>query len=134
MSHDEQFLLVDALKGMQAINAQVNLLLDGFEYLVATVSELDSSLLFQRQIKDGAQSMSELSELMIVLKKLVVSINNGVPLRQNKQFKQELISEMILHMDMIRSLLKDYEIHPEGYSAVKIAEGMICIKTCLLHY
>lgn len=134
MSKDEQFLLVDALKGMQLISTQVNLLLDGFEYLVSTISTVDSSLLFKRQIKDGAASMTELSELMTVIKKLVTSINYGTPLRQNKVFKQELISEMILHMDMIRNLLKDYEIHPEGYSAAIIANSMIAIKKCIMNY
>ena len=133
MSKGEQFLLVDALNGMQLISTQVNLLLDGFEYLVST-STVDSSLLFKRQIKDGAASMTELSELMTVIKKLVTSINYGTPLRQNKVFKQELISEMILHMDMIRNLLKDYEIHPEGYSASIIANSMIAIKKCIMHY
>ena len=134
MSKGEQFLLVDALNGMQLISTQVNLLLDGFEYLVSTISTVDSSLLFKRQIKDGAASMTELSELMTVIKKLVTSINYGTPLRQNKVFKQELISEMILHMDMIRNLLKDYEIHPEGYSASIIANSMIAIKKCIMNY
>lgn len=134
MTHEEQALLIDALMGMKEISHQVNLLLDGYEYLISTVGEFDGSNLYARQIKDGAQSMAELSELMVIIKKMVITINNGTPIRQNKSFKNEVLLEMILHMDMIRALLQEYEIHPEGYSATIIAESILDVKKCLLHY
>lgn len=134
MHHEEQRLLINAVKGMQVVNDQVNLLLDGFEYLVSTVSEHDSSNFFKRQISDASTSMKELSEQMVLIKRLVTSINNGQPLFKNKPFKLEIVSEMILHMGMIRNLLKDYEIHPEGYNAVNVANAVIDIRKCLMHY
>jgi hypothetical protein len=119
---------------MSVINTQVNKLLDGYEYLVETFSDIDNSNLFRRQLLDAKTSFTEISEIMILVKKMISSINQGTPLRGNATFKNEVLDEFILHLDMIRNLLKDYEIHPEGYNATKIANAIISIRNCVMSY
>jgi hypothetical protein len=134
VQQEEQDILIAALRGMEVISQQVNLLLDGYEYLISTIGELDHSLFFQRQVKDGSVSMASISEQMLLIKKMVISVNDGNPIKGNRPFKNEVLTELTLHMDMIRNLLQDYEIHPEGYSAVKIATALLNIRQCINRY
>lgn len=134
MNDEEQVILVAALHSMSKLSDQVNKLLDGYEYLVDTFSEIDHSNLFRHQLLDAKTSFTEISEIMILIKRMVSSINQGSPLHGNPAFKTELMDEFILHLDMIRNLLKDYEIHPEGYSAEEISTGIIRIRRCLMRY
>jgi hypothetical protein len=134
MNDEKQVSLVAALHGMAAVSSQVNKLLDGYEYLVDTFTEIDESNLFRQQLLDARTSFTEISEIMILIKRMVSSIHQGCPLHGNQAFKKEVLDEFILHLDMIRNLLKDYEIHPEGYSASTIATAIINIRHCLMSY
>lgn len=134
MNDEKQVILVAALHGMSAVSSQVNKLLDGYEYLVDTFTEIDDSNLFRQQLLDARTSFTEISEIMILIKRMVSSIHQGCPLYGNQDFKKEVLDEFILHLDMIRNLLKDYEIHPEGYSAETIATAIISIRQCLMSY
>lgn len=134
MNEEKQIILVAALHSMTAINSQVIKLLDGYEYLVDTFTDIDGSNLFRQQLLDAKTSFTEISEIMILIKRMVSLINQGTPLHGNSAFKTEIMDEFILHLDMIRNLLKDYEIHPEGYSAETIATAIIRIRRCLLSY
>lgn len=134
MNDEKQVILVAALHGMAAVSSQVNKLLDGYEYLVDTFTEIDDSNLFRQQLLDARTSFTEISEIMILIKRMVSLAHLGSPLHGNPAFKKEILDEFILHLDMIRNLLKDYEIHPEGYSASIIATAIISIRKCLMSY
>lgn len=136
MNSEDQEILKNALFGMADVAEQVNILLDGFTYLTELfdTGTLERSNFTERQISDAMSSLRDMSEHMSNIKLIVNKVHNGTPIRQNTEFKLDTINEFILHMDMLRSLLMDYEIHPTGYNAVTIGVGMMRIKKCMLHF
>lgn len=136
MNERDQDILKAALLSMADIAEQVNILLDGFTYLTELFDTgvLERTNFINRQIEDAMTSLRATSEHMNTIKMLISNIHTGTPILSNKEFKLDTITEFILHLDMIRSLLMDFEIHPTGYSAMSIGTGMMRIKTCMMHF
>lgn len=135
MNEVSKQFLVDGLKSCLILNEQINILLDGYVYLVAEYDTYVGNTAFmQRQLSDARTSITELSELLIMIKKQMTMFNDGISLYKHKTFQMNVINEVALHLDMIHGLLEYYQIFPEGYSAKTIVSSLRDITCCVQHF
>lgn len=127
--------IANALKSMLVLNEQVNFLLDGYLSFVENVELLNPQVsMVTEQLRTANTSVRELADLMTVIKKMVIFISDGVPIRNNKALRQHITSELVLHIDLIFYLLTQYEIRPDEYSAMKVGGALLTIEEMFTHF